>query len=459
MTPQTRAFPQRPSKAERIGPQRPPPGARLSLAPGLGAGTVTFKEPEPPKIEERPLSPIKKKPEVTEEERKAIIERRKSAAQFSEPDFAHVPGLGSRRSSALPPVMPPSPFKAIRENIDEGEDTKSVMKKMEESLDNMRRKSLANIGMGRPSMGAGRGRGTLESPPKPKSEFSLLSSPTKVPAFQLFVGSTNKSLRFDEALIEEPEGEEADGDNVPDAFADAEECGVENDENKEPISRYPETPRLGDIRHMFSKVQAEAGITTPAVRGVRELFKVEKDNPRAPRTPRMSSVRKLFIEKKTPPTPRFDGIEEMMHIEEEQDAEEEEDMCTEEVVHEAHVIEEKEVINEPEAQVQGPTAKSIKSPVTRIPKTATRTKSTRATPLTGSSAFADDEATPDTTTGITQGRSKRAVEAGVPEAAVIHRGGRTARRAVGAVVNTDEPVKAKTRLTTNKKAAEDIVSE
>ncbi|THH09018.1 hypothetical protein EW145_g2328 [Phellinidium pouzarii] len=471
MTPQAGLFAQRPPKEEddgqrqKTGPQRPPPGYRFSLAPGLGAGTLSLRDkPKEADAEvkvARPPSPTKPRLEISEEERKAILERRKSALKAPDPEFAdHIPGLGARRTSALPPSgpsVPTSPFKSIREDIDDGENTRSVLKRMEDSLAGMRRKSLA-----RQSIGVGRNAGL---PPSPEKGFSLLASGSgPSPMRGRFEG--RMQLRFGEDMIMEETGsqlkkEEEDMRNDMTADAnkskgkDGLKMEVENeeeDEQDENIFRprlplqMPGTPRMDGLRNMFRVPQAPVGLLTPAVRGVRELFR-EKTAAIVPQTPRMDGIRSLFIEQRIPATPAFDGIAEMMQL----DGDEGEPDLGKEDNEEG----DKMPVDIPKDIVDDIQPEDRKADPLPAPRPTVRGKETRIVRGTPDmSTMADDEATPDLgIVPVPKGQlASRAGKAG--EAAVVHRTTRV-RKVAGAGSDTEEPAKTKASAAAVKRAAKD----
>ncbi|KAI5116249.1 hypothetical protein M0805_007963 [Coniferiporia weirii] len=480
MTPQPGLFTRQPleeggeDQKQKVGPQRPPPGYRFSLAPGLGAGTMSLKLEDGTDDTEtghedkvtRPPSPIKSRPEITAEERKAILERRKSAHKAPEPEFAgHVPGLGARRTSALPapgPIAPTSPFKSIREDIEEGEDTQSVLKRMEESLATMRRKSMA-----RRSLGVGRGVGLSSSPEKEKGLFSLLASVAPSPVRGWSGRAGAQMLRFDDAIMEEAESRprvnepENKHEDTTGVYADADESGGgdedetemdeddEHDENAFPAHPLPHmagTPRMDGLKEMFRAPQAPIGLATPAVRGLRELFR-EKTKPSVLQTPRMDGMRSLFTERRPPRTPAYDGIEEMMHLDEAEEGEGDSGEVGED--------ERSMPVDVPEDVVDDSQLKAQDVALPRAPQTVLRGKTSRLVraTLTDSSTMADDEATPDSGAAPVPKRrlASRAGKAG-EDAAVVHRTSRV-RRTAGVDSAVGETARTKLATTAARRVA------
>ncbi|KAH8112834.1 hypothetical protein DFH11DRAFT_1604182 [Phellopilus nigrolimitatus] len=471
MTPQPALFARRAVKAEgesemhRTGPQRPPPGYRFSLAPGLGAGTISLRTEEKAEEKEedknftsvRATSPTKSRPEVSEEERKAILERRRSALKAPDPEFAdHVPGLGARRTSVLPapgPLPPPSPFKSIREDIEEGEDTHDVLKRMEASLAGMRRKSMAGAltGLDRPNFGTEK----VTRPPSPEKGFSLLA-PGMNPSPMRGIPE-RRLLRFDEAgIVEETSSqlkkeEDLDPGDIHAALIDeSDDEEIEHNENTRLPSHppLPVTPRMNGLREMFRTPHAPA-LATPAVRGVRELFR-ENRVASALQTPRLDGVRRLFAERRVPATPAFDGIEEMMHLEVEDetvptDVTKEDE---EENAQDAHV-DASEDMNDGLGVRQARARKASPQPIAR----GKMSYPVRGTP-TDMSTMADDEATPDTVD--TGPASKRRTAArGAPDAAIVHRTTRVSK-AASAGSDAEEAVKKGTPILQDEKTMERV---
>ena len=442
MTPQPRSLFQKPDnseEAEKTKPQRPPPGSRLSLAPGLGGGTLvprTIEDSSKPGEAKRG-SPTKSKPTITQEERKvfcfcftslihfvdshyqAILDRRKSAFTVPDSDFSHVPGLGERRTSALPPpVAPTSPFKSISEEIDGGQDTRSVLKKMEESLAAMRRKSLL-VGMG---------RGLPVSQAKQPHGFSLLApslSSAKTRTENIGAFKADITLGFEQTIPEETGSRPRKDEEEKEGRHENGDVDLDHKHHQIP----PATPRMDGLRDLFRDTTAKTGLATPAFTGVRELFRTsEKTNQL--HTPKMDGMRHMFKEKIVPMTPAYEGIEEMLQIENDED-----DDHNDENGHADDTVE----TNKPQKTSQL---------TIRAPKTGTRRQITRITEE--SPNMADDEITPEASTGP-QPKGKRGVRnveipEGTPEAAVVHRSGRI-KRAVGVGSNVEPVAKMKANTT------------
>ncbi|EJD01880.1 uncharacterized protein FOMMEDRAFT_141116 [Fomitiporia mediterranea MF3/22] len=432
MTPQPGLFskPSDDEKKERrkTGPQRPPPGFRFSLAPGLGADQTTIKEEDmdEEKANDRPTSPTKRR-EISEEERKAILERRRSALKAPDPEIGESYKLGEQGSSLVPPPLAPaSPFKTLSAHIEEGEDTQVVLQRMQAQVAE-RRMSLSPT---RPRLTRNMGPGM--PPLSPQKPFSLLASGPRR-------GSPIREMpKLEDGIMEETQNrpgkdDSMDVDDSETNKARNEENVDENDENTCPIAPHSRTPRLDGLREMFRGPTKTAGLATPAVRGVRDLFRA----PQPMQTPRMEGMRELFAERHAPETPTFDGIGDMMHVDEQDQTK---DNNADEITKGKRALE----------NVPGHDAGSSQYPAsTRKPSLAVRTLSrggrarrpelvrTRGT-ATDASTMADDEASPDSVVDDTSKRLKP--NEGVPEAAVVHRGGRGHR--TGRVGSDTESLKS-----------------
>lgn len=332
-------------------------------------------------------------------------------------DFTHVPG--TRRTSALP-SPPRSPFKNIRKGLDEGEDTKLILAKMQETLDDMRSKSVS----GRPSIGMGRGKGFVgSSTPSPmkSSNFSLLApgqTPGKMNIFRrdpglmandVVIEETGSQLRRAEA--DEQNEKHLDEQNARDGSLD-DVMEVDNQgDRRQRAAAPPKTPRMDGLRDMFRL--PGKGAATPSFKGVRELFRgPEQGKQTMLQTPRMDGVREMFREVRRVDTPEYDGLDTMLAVPEEVGAHHENDDYD-------IGAEEKEDDNIEAADEGRSNA--------RAQRTATRPKSTRAlrgTP-TDLSTMADDEATPSDaagSSGTDRRGGRRAVKS--PDGAVVHRTGK-----------------------------------
>ncbi|KAI0767349.1 hypothetical protein C8Q74DRAFT_1355372 [Fomes fomentarius] len=234
---------------------------------------VTASAPAPPST---PRSPVKKE-KLTEEEREAIRARRRSA--LTTPDnFFKGQTPGSRRM--LFPNLAPLPSPSFSSQIgeiastsssqsqssvlegasssdlssaasapkveDEGEDTAVLLARMKQMVEGVKQRQS----LGRQSLSL--------SPRKREGGFSLLA-PNHA--------STHRPSRI---LIEEDESDVPIADD-----RDEEEPAVQ-------------TPQMYDLRHVFSRPQAEA--STPVLAGVKEMFRARP----AVETPRMDGVREML---------------------------------------------------------------------------------------------------------------------------------------------------------------------
>lgn len=350
---------------------------------------------------------------------------------------------------------PASPFKNIRATIDDGEDTRNVLQRLEESLEDMRKKSAS-----RQSIGISRGSGILTSPEK--SGFSLLAKSVGVPFdktkvikrdlrmpsygrdMSALTKGTSSQLMKDES--DEREGdmdvgnmdvddannekvEEAEGGNAAPSSPSKEAKAARRARRSEIV---PATPRMDGLKEMFQAPRSDAGLATPAVRGMRNLFREKPAG--VPSTPRMDGMRTLFTERHVPATPAYDGINEMMPEKiVEEDEEQDEEQIDEGSGETVQRIQEDEVMQDE----SGPQPESQHAVA---PRTTARSKAklVRGTP-TDLSTMADDEMTPDVGAGpVTKQHARKTEDNG----AVVHKTSR-ARKTVAkrsAEPTEDEPV-------------------
>ncbi|KAH7928990.1 hypothetical protein BV22DRAFT_1057782 [Leucogyrophana mollusca] len=261
---------------------------------------------------------------ISEEERKAIQERRRSALTTPDPYFGgQVPGFGARRFSNAPPASPapmslsgrksvspskarmslsPSKMGGLREEdhsgSEEEEDTRSLLARMKKTVEEMkRRRSVGPSWEGeeeeehdkdedQPDEGAESQEGSdKENGGATDSEIDV---PDVTGDVQMLSGE------------EESEGEEQD----------------RNDENAVPHSGavkndVSHTPHLETLKHLFPA--PKAGPSTPAVRSMRDLFK-KPQGETSMQTPRMDGMRDMYLreEKRVPDTPVFEGVGELL---------------------------------------------------------------------------------------------------------------------------------------------------
>ncbi|EKM56665.1 uncharacterized protein PHACADRAFT_207862 [Phanerochaete carnosa HHB-10118-sp] len=301
-----------------------------------------------------PLSPSKRE-RLSEEERKAIIQRRKSL--LTEPDFfgGQTPG---RRLSLHPPLSPmKSPTKALAsfdESLDpssstsnntsgaleEGnrEDTSILLARMKHMVEDAKRRQ--SVGP-RASLASR----TLPMPRKSSGGFSLLAPETdSTPVRQIFV----EDARSDEDGEHDEEEDVSDKENggaAPPVHTQTQELSEEEhdqdvhmasgDKNVHPEEQprfkapYPkaaiETPRMDGLKHMFGASRTE--VATPSLRGVREMFKKPAQSA-VLETPGLKGARQMFaraegiaaagssrlrgMRQEVPSTPVFEGVSEML---------------------------------------------------------------------------------------------------------------------------------------------------
>ncbi|KAL5520891.1 hypothetical protein ACEPAF_2894 [Sanghuangporus sanghuang] len=387
----------------KTGPQRPPPGFRFSLAPGLDSKSMMIKEEDMdqdmPEFKARPTSPTKRR-EISEEERKAILERRKSALKIPDPEIGEsIHKVGECGTSTLPPSLPPptSPFKTLSSHIDEGEDTQVVLQRMQAQVAERR----ASLSPTRPRI-ARENDGMI--PSSPTKTFSLLAAAARLKS------PIRELPEFEAEMMKEmqnqtPNRDSMDVDVVAGVHKSGDRRNVESvDENTQSTYKQLQTPHLDGVRDMFRA-------------------------PKLLQTPRMDGVHQLFVEQRAQETPDFDGIGDMMPVEKQDTCDSSNDKNRFPDVPE-DVAETSDLVRQP--------ASSRKLPLAT--RTLTRSKGRRPTLIrsrgtpTDASTMADDEATPDA--GPTESSKQPKPSEGIPESAVVHRSRRT-RRATSKEVDSD----------------------
>ncbi|TCD68785.1 hypothetical protein EIP91_009798 [Steccherinum ochraceum] len=233
------------------------------------------------------ISPTKKE-RLTEEERNAIRERRKSA--LNTPDnFA--PGIGhlSRRMSASP-TKAPAPLPAlnisqtiheVKDEEDAEEDTSVMLARMKQMVDGVKR---------RQSMG-----------PPP----SIGASPRKAGQFSLFAPdadytSPRKTSNPFAPDLQVPEDVDMEDEDLENTAPPPDE--IDMAEHEEPTE--PQAAASSSRTTLDAPIPA-----TPKFTGMREMF---KEAAKEMQTPRMDGMRELFRAERVPATPAYEGVGEML---------------------------------------------------------------------------------------------------------------------------------------------------
>ncbi|KAF7976909.1 hypothetical protein HWV62_5300 [Athelia sp. TMB] len=357
---------------------------------------------------------------LSDEERKAIQERRRSALNAPDNFFGgQAPGLARLSMSPVKNASPykASPYESQPQQQKEGDaredlDTRALLERMKETVEGMKR---------RRSVAPASREGVI---------FGLEDKPIELDAESEVQVDVDAETESGDELVEE-----ADAAN-DDEVSEEEEEGSDKEnitdhqmasdiEDHPPTAPAPATPHL-DLKHIFNG-------TKP------------------PKTPSFKGMRELFRERDAPATPAFEGLGEMMG--------------TPAGWRAKPADEEHEEVEEPEEEVK-PARRIRSKPAsssTTIVKSAavpvTRRKNPRAaaikTPITeGRSNFADDEATPGDSLGHIQ-EDEDDNSNGKP----IEKRARS--RAASADTDVERaPTKPKAKLVrSGKKAADDIPEE
>jgi hypothetical protein len=137
---------------------------------------------------------------------------------------------------------------------------------------------------------------------------------------------SRRSVGFSsETAIPEPAGPEESGsgeevaeqrDEVPeDEAIAAEETPPVPPPPADARPTFPATPKMSDLKHVFSERHAANVVVPTSYAGVRHLFKAESAAAAyEPETPRLDGLREMFFRarKREPDTPLFEGVGEML---------------------------------------------------------------------------------------------------------------------------------------------------
>ncbi|KAH9851069.1 hypothetical protein C2E23DRAFT_904599 [Lenzites betulinus] len=232
-----------------------------------------------------PRSPVKRE-KLTEEEREAIRARRRSAlttpdnffkgqtpgtrrtlfpslAPLPSPSFTQAPATPAAAASSSTAIKDESTSgllhgeAAKKEDTDEEQDTAVLLARMRQMAESVKqRQSLSRQSLG-------------TSPRKREGGFSLLA-----PGH----AGMGTPVRF---VVEEESDDEQ-------PTATAQETAMQTETQNAPVQL--QTPPMADLRHVFGR--AQAGARTPALAGVRTMFRVQPAGPSE--TPRMEGVKEML---------------------------------------------------------------------------------------------------------------------------------------------------------------------
>ncbi|KAI6020440.1 hypothetical protein BKA83DRAFT_4302131 [Pisolithus microcarpus] len=317
---------------------------------------------------------------LSEEEKQAIRERRRSALRTPDPYIGrYVPGMGPQHSTIhtqapLPALFTPSAAapnvnaakmdmvgkgrsrslspvklamrlgspskvgvsieerKGRRSESDEEEDTRSLLDRMKQTVEGLkRRRSEGALVRGGESGESGDGtRVDMGDGQETDARVDDLEEEDgKSDAGGDESDKENGGVRSNggpmdvEATVEAHRTPDIDAESRPEA-----ELPLANQDEDEdaptdlPLpaltrpssATAPQTPHLGPLKHLFSQPKQGSGVATPAMQSVRHLFKGVPISHENVQTPSMDGVRIMFLreERKGVETPVLEGVKEMM---------------------------------------------------------------------------------------------------------------------------------------------------
>ncbi|KAI5984073.1 hypothetical protein EDD15DRAFT_2177828 [Pisolithus albus] len=292
-------------------------------------------------------TPLKRK-KLSEEEKQAIRERRRSALRTPDPYIGrYVPGMGPQRSNIhtqapLPALFTPSTVapggnaakmdEARRHSeSDEEADTRSLLDRMKQTVEGLkRRRSEGALVRGGESSESGDGTRAdtgdgLETDARVddmeeedgKSDVGDDESDKENGGVQ-----SDGGLMDVEATVEAHETPDHDAENTAEAELLASNPEKDDDAptdlplpalTRPPSATAPQTPHLGPLKHLFSQPKQDLGVATPAMQSVRHLFKGVPVSREGVQTPSMDGLRTMFLreEGKGIEIPVLEGVKEM----------------------------------------------------------------------------------------------------------------------------------------------------
>lgn len=233
-----------------------------------------------------------------------------------------------------------NPF--VTESPADDEDTSVLLARMKQMVEGVKKRQ--SLGP-RPSVGSG-----LAPTPRKPSGFSLLAHGADIAPVRTIIADSG-----DEDAEDISDKENNDGARPPTPDSDVEMVPTQV-EPVQPARQPPNmtTPRMDDLRHLFKDPKPT---TTPAFRGIREMFQRRAMEEAHTQTPKMDGVRQIFNHAERAPstlksivTPTFDGVGDMFATSGTSHASEEAQPSEQHQVSEP----EPEEVQEPEMDVPGP---------------------------------------------------------------------------------------------------------